>query len=216
MKGTLLFLLTLMGLISCNSPVKEETNNPYPLCHQNPANESFQFMRNVIDLSLDSSQKRSSVYLESGEDPEMYEEWLDVFPIGKGRYLETSIYNIYEQGDNREYYVQLMELDTNSLKKRASRDLQFRVTPDTAYPTLADTTFFRYTGYSRQESFSDTKIDLFLLEGYEHSFDITYGHLKWWAPQLGAVLIWYGEDRYFQLAEWSPSPLNQTELKSSQ
>ncbi|MEO0638366.1 MAG: hypothetical protein AAFY70_01465 [Bacteroidota bacterium] len=194
----LLFLGLVLLLWGCNAPPQADM---LPPCLQNPTSESFIFMRSIIDLHQDSSRYRKSIYMESGEQAETYEEWADIFAIDSSRYRETSLYNVYETPESKEYFLEIMELNTASTKRGLVRSLQFRTTADTAYPTVSSQTYFRYTGEQKSWEQGGRGLNVYLLEGFAHAEDKDFGNLKWWSPQLGTLLIWYGDSRYYQLAE---------------
>ena len=43
--------------------------------------------------------------------------------------------------------------------------------------------------------------EVYLLHGFAHVGDPEPAHHKYWNPELGTILIWFGEDRFFELIQ---------------
>lgn len=128
------------------------------------------------------------------------QQWTRIDSVGPGRYRSLEVYNVYEypDGKQREFFLLLFTLDLSDTTQRVPvQDLRFRASADTAYYTDRDDQELRLQGGGPLPL--PDGLPIYALEGYAHAGDPDPGYLRFWSPQAGSVLSWYGRDEIFAL-----------------
>lgn len=166
---------------SCDSPT------PLPPCLQNPQNTLHERMLEVIRMSQDSNVQQF-YYEDDGIRQDEQSQWTIIRKMNDGSWLHINLINIYEEEEQTEYYVEEARLIPSDTTRQKVLDYQFVVNQDTAYMSTSSLLECRFTGL---------KIGPFmLLEGYAHEKDPYVSQYRWWAPETGDIITWYGKERY--------------------
>lgn len=133
------------------------------------------------------------------ENPE--KRWVQILPINEGQnYQQVEVYNVYKGSNHeREYYVQELVIDPKDTSSRQPiLDYQFVISPDSIYFTSTTPYEFKIVG-KQMVSKEGKMYEIYQLFGYAHIGDLTPSHHKYWSPEFGTVLMWFGDDRYFEM-----------------
>ncbi len=175
----------------------------YPPCLEKPETLLHKKMRQVVDL-VDESYAQTYRYEAEGNKDKADKQWNRILAIDSLLFRQLSLTNIFEsEGGLKEYYALEMSIDLgDTLHRQSLLDYQFTVDEDTAMMVRADEREIRYTGISVDGAY--------LLEGYAHKGNPFPEQYRWWSPESGDLVIWYGEERFFVLQ--SPSDEKTQEL----
>jgi len=164
------------------------TSQKLPPCLQAPKDPLFQRMVEVIEM-----EKKSAIqeyyFEDSGTIQEQEQQWASIRQMENGSWLQLSLVNIFEASPTeKEYYVEEARLNPSDSSRQRILHFQFIINPDTAYRVTSSNFACRFTGYQQD--------GLYLLEGYAHEGDPYVSQYRWWSPQFGDVITWYGNSRY--------------------
>ncbi|GAB4418988.1 MAG: hypothetical protein OHK0039_30920 [Bacteroidia bacterium] len=136
-------------------------------------------------------------------------QWQRIYATAEAGYRSLEVYNVFVHEDGRrEYYVLEFAFDhLDSLRRFDVADYRFVATADTAYLTDAD----RMEARLRARLVYDT-LAVYELWGYAHPGDSLYSQVKYWSPQVGTVMIWFGGE---ETLEWdAPGDTTLAQLKA--
>ncbi len=162
--------------------------------------EVAQKRQTIEALVQNSKQKQSYLYEEAGKVIEEEVQWsLVEKKDGNWTYLE--IYNQFlTETGQREYNLYEFHFDPNNVGGRFPiLEYELRVYQDSAWFALTDELQASLDGVL---SIGEDK--LYRIYGYAHVGDAAPGHMRYWSPDYGTVLIWSGNQDFFQLDQPYP------------
>jgi len=143
-----------------------------------------------------------------GEPQQQERQWTAITQRGPQRYHSLEVYNVYVDAQQRtEYFVQEFSVDLGDTTNRVEvRDYRFLATPDTAYYT--DIT---QRGLRVRDRWTETdSLTVYEMEGFEYLDSPDHGQLKYWTPQVGTILQYFGQGETFELIETGSPTLDRT------
>lgn len=162
-------------------------------------------MEEIADFVKQDQGRRLFRYSEDGNNPEEEEQWTRI-QQGEhpSQFTNTEVYNTFQINEEEtEYYVQQFSLDlADSLNRFLVRDFQFLKSKDSTH-LISNTEYEGKLVGQEIYQINEKEVTLFKILGYAHIGDPEPSHHKYWHPEIGTVLIWYGEERFFELI--SPS-----------
>lgn len=179
----------LTSLLGCSSSTTM-TSSPNP-------------MAEIVKLVEQDKGRRLFQYSENGLGQEKEEQWSRVEAgSSEHRFHYTEIYNTYQMdAQTTEYYVQQFSFDGSDTTQRfVVKDFQFVAKGDSFSLSLSK----EYEGRVVEELMVEAEgkqVKLYKIFGYAHVADPEPSHHKYWSPEIGSVLIWYGEERFLELVE---------------
>ncbi|MFK7920552.1 MAG: hypothetical protein AB8H47_01285 [Bacteroidia bacterium] len=152
--------------------------------------------RQTIEALVQSSQqKQTYIYEEEGEEIEEEQQWSQIDrQNGNWAYLEVYNQFLTESGQ-QEYNLYEFQFDPHNVGARFPiLEYELRIYQDSAWFALTNEL------EASLDSVLIHEVDtLYRLLGYAHKGDPAPGHMRYWSPEYGTVLTWYGESRYFEL-----------------
>jgi hypothetical protein len=133
-------------------------------------------------------------------------QWTRLTALDGQRYHSQEVYNLYVDAQGRtEYFVQEFTVDlSDTLGRREVRDYRFRTTADTAYYTNLSTPGLRVLG--RWATIAG--LPIYEMQGFEYLDSPDHGQLKYWTPEVGTILQYFGQGETFELVQTGDQSLN--------
>lgn len=214
---TLLFFLSwffFSAVISCN-PVRDSEEKKMTELPVNSDGYLSPFLCSVEEV-LDLAEQKDQYtfrYIENGQPGK--KEFSRISISGneqKSRYRHLEIYSTYENPQGgKEYYAVEFEIEpSDTLLRKPLNEFQVVHLADTAYRSVhtpTDILLEKIVSVSHE----DQDYPLFKILGFAHKGDAEPAHHRYWSPQLGTVLLWFGENYAFELMS-GPNPKDQTLL----
>ena len=205
----LVFILSLsgFGFTACSGTKKSNVDlskSPY-----------FELMEEIQDLTK-SDQVNLYRYSEEGEEEKKEKSYVKIDSLNSEeafRYVE--VYNFFSLNGKKEYYISEFRANlSDTIKRYKVLDFQLVVEADSLYVSEGSEYEIRFENKTSLE-LDGNQYDLYLLSGYAHPGDPNPDQYKIWSPQLGMVLVWYGEERWFELDKsiWEKKAQNLDALK---
>lgn len=188
----LTILLPLIFILGCTSPAPQKPSCLYP-----PETPIHKRIKKAMAVAIPQNIRKYRYEID-GKPQEEDQLWNKVEARDDSIFTQVAITNIFTKGDKqKEYYAleQIVDL-RDTTHRQPVIEYQFVVNPDTAYIRVADQKELRYTGISYEK--------IYLLEGFAHKGNPTPEQYRWWSPQFGDVMIWYGERRFLVLSDPLP------------
>ena len=148
------------------------------------------------------TQPHRQIYIfeEGGEETSEEQQWSQIsWKEASWSYLE--IYNQFEREDGQQQF-NLFEFrfDPEALGRRFTvLDYELRIQNDSSWfalPTELEAGLDSVLVFDK-----DT---IYRILGYAHKGDTSPGHIRYWSPEYGTLLVWYGKDRFFELIDPYP------------
>ncbi|MEL6652600.1 MAG: hypothetical protein AAFQ87_17495 [Bacteroidota bacterium] len=164
---------------------------------QEPLSEVAQ-KREAIQRLIAQPQQQQTYSFSEGEGQTLIEtQWSQIERKGP-RYVYLEVYSTYTTETGRkEYNLFEFQFEPDNLGARFPiLEYELRIDQDSAWFAQPDQLQGSLDGLliSGQDS-------LFRILGFAHEGDVAPGHMRYWSPTYGNVLVWYGEDRYFELIQ---------------
>lgn len=177
-----IFLVSLMG---CNGGASLE-NNP---------------MAEIASFVEQNLGKRIYQYFEGNQAEESEVQWSRVEQgTSANMFKSTEVYNTYQaNAHSKEYYVQQFSFNTQDKESRFPvHDFQFLVNKG-SYMLTDSKEYEGQLAEKQQFKISDRIYVVYKLLGYAHVGDAEASHHKYWSPEFGTLLIWFGEKRFLEM-----------------
>ena len=188
-----LILISLVAFFACKNskPVQESG-----LSVEEEKLEKLKALKNNPSSSYTYHEFRSDTVTTEEKQSVLIEQMSD------GRYLSTELYNIYVSEDKiTEYYVLEMKLDpVDTTQRQKVLDYRLFEAPDSVFLASRDVTEILIRDHFSLHS-NHKEYEVFLLNGYSHEGDPDPVNYRFWSPEYGTLLIWYGEDITYELVD---------------
>ncbi|MEL7532014.1 MAG: hypothetical protein AAFN10_11925 [Bacteroidota bacterium] len=157
--------------------------------------EVAQKRKTIEALVQDPKQKQTYLYEEGGKVIEEEVQW-SLIEKKNGNWTYLEIYNQFlTETGQQEYNLYEFHFDPHNVGARFPiLEYELRVYQDSAWFALTDELQASLDGVLTTKG--DT---LYRLLGYAHIGDTAPGHIRYWSPDFGTVLTWYGKQDLFKL-----------------
>ncbi|MEL6853238.1 MAG: hypothetical protein AAFP92_32305, partial [Bacteroidota bacterium] len=162
---------------------------------------------------LDQSvQARTYEQKTNGESNLTEEIKIFLQALDQKRFRHFELYNTF-QGEGaaatKEYYLSEMELDLTQMGTRQDLiNYQVLESPDSSWFSGLEALEVEITEEQHLQ-LGDQAYTWYELKGYAHAGDDAPGHYKYWSPEFGTLLIWYGHGLTYELEKSGLKPLDQ-------
>lgn len=163
---------------------------------------SVQQKARLIAHLVEDAQQVAEYQFRDGTETQPIEQQWSVIESDHGIWHYTEIFSVFRRPDgNLDYGLLEMSFDANdTLNRFKVLEYQLLQSEDSSWytsPTVRQGKLIARLTYE----FQGKSYKLYGMEGYAHANDPQPGHLKYWSPELGTVLIWFGEERFFELVK---------------
>ncbi|MEZ4827004.1 MAG: hypothetical protein R3C61_12110 [Bacteroidia bacterium] len=159
-------------------------------------------MQMILDLSK-KGEYSTYLYIQNGTSgtPEKSKIEIEDSPEGNF-YHHREIFSEYKNGRGGfEYSVIEFIIDvSDSLNRQKYEEYELVDDRDSVYISSVSPFEFLMTG-KVNVNYSGKIYPIYRLDGYAHPGDPEPSHYKFWSPEFGIVLIWYGDGVLFELME---------------
>lgn len=165
--------------------------------------------RQMIEaLVQNPKQKQTYIYEEEGEEIEEELQWSQI-ELKNDNWAYLEVYNQFlTETGQQEYNLYEFHFDPHNVGARFPiLEYELRVFQDSAWFALTNELQASLDSVLTLEGDK-----LYRLLGYAHIGDPAPGHIRYWSPEYGTVLTWYGENRFFELHKAYPG-LDPTRLR---
>jgi hypothetical protein len=198
-------LLGLLATSACNQQASDSrTAAPQQVLPSRELDPGEAQLARYVKLVNANQGRRSYRYFEKGNNAKEETQWSVIqADTSQGLFFSGEVYNVFQpdSSSSTEYYVLEFAFGgEDQLSRWAVRDLQFVASEEGLRLTQLNEQELRVADQFQYETTAGT-FDIYKLEGYAHPEDMEPGHIKFWSPVFGTLLIWYGEDRKLELTK---------------
>ncbi|MEM7374289.1 MAG: hypothetical protein AAF587_37185 [Bacteroidota bacterium] len=177
-----IFLVSMMG---CNNGAS---------LADNPMAEIARFVEENLG-------KRIYQYVDGEDRQESEVQWSRIEEDPSTNiFTSTEVYNTYQaDADTKEYYVQQFSFNSMDTETRLPvHDFQFSANKG-SYILTDSKKYELKLAEKLKLKIRDRIYIVYKLLGYAHVGDEEASHHKYWSPEFGTLLIWFGEQRFLEI-----------------